>query len=254
MDKSYFLTENYLYKPGIALATSNPGDDGEDTYDYNLTTYWESVNPPNSPCYINFLLDDSYDINTVWLKADNLDEYRVYEWSGVAWTLIGSYNPDANGIGFETFTGVINDFWRLEFFASGAGTIKIYEVFWMKHLHTLQASDDNLASNIIVTPIDSIGGVYLMADGSYTSYRGIKIYHNITYEYEFTPKANRDSLYNIYYSSDYGIRPNIVVYPNPDEYPEGIYRVVFENIDFPFSHTIPFKGSGWSGSLNFKEH
>ncbi|MBC8488518.1 MAG: hypothetical protein H8D45_21020 [Bacteroidetes bacterium] len=258
MDESYIFTENYLYRDGIAAAGSNPADE-DNTYDYDLTTFWESVNPAPAPplCYINYQFPATYDIDYVWLKSSNLGSYTVWEWTGAAWQQIGgARTPDANGISLEDITPALGDpdRLRLEFTSASPGVIYIYEVFFFKLLHTLQNSDDSFASNIIVTPVDRIGGSYMLVDGSQTSYRGAKIYRDITFEYEFTPQASRDSLYDIYYSTTYGIRPPVVVYPNPDEYPEEIYRCVFERIDFPFGYTIPYKGSGFSGTLNFKEY
>jgi len=257
-DDLYIFTENYLYRSGTAAAASNPGDE-ENTFDYDLTTFWESVDPSPAPpgCYINYDLTQNFDIDYMWLKASNLGSYTVWEWTGAAWQQIGAARtPDANGISLENIIPALGDpnKLRLEFTSASPGVIYIYEVFFFKLLHTFQTSDHSLPSNTIVTPVDRIGGSYQLSDGAQTTYRGSKIYHDITFELEFTPKTSRDSLYDLYYSTTYGIRPNLVVYPDPEEYPEGIYRVVFENIDFPFSYTIPYKGSGFGGSLQFKEH
>lgn len=253
-DENYFLSENYVYKPGITV-TSSYAFLEDYIYDYDLTTAWQSANPPNSPCYIEVTLDSAYDIDAFWIKGSNIDEVGISRWTG-AWTPVASLNPDANNIIFHVHAiSYTEDQWQFVFTPDNpANIVYCYELMIMKHLKTQKVSDDSWSSNIIITPVDRIGGSYPLADGSESSYRGIKIYHDITFEYEFTPQANRDDLYDLYYSTDYGIRPNIVIYPLPDEYPEGIYRVMWESIDFPFNYTIPYRGSGFSGTLNFKEY
>ena len=258
-DDLYIFSENYLYRSGTTATGSNPASDEEDSFDYDLATYWESINPAPAPpgCYINYQFTTNFDIDYVWVKSSNLGSYTVWEWTGAAWQQIGgARTPDANGISLESITPALGnpDRLRLEFTADVSGIIYIYEVFFFKLLHTFQTSDHSLPSNVIVTPIDRIGGSFQLTDGSYTSYRGIRVYHDITCEFEFTPKANRDSLYDLFYSTTYGIRPNLVVYPDPEEYPEGIYRVIFDDINFPFSYQIEYKGSGFGGNLTFKEH
>ena len=183
-EESYFFSENYLYRDGVTAVGSNPVDE-TNSFDYDLTTYWASVNPAPAPpgCFINYVFPTTFDINYVWLKSSNLASYTIWEWAGAVWQQIGGVKtPDANGISLETFAPALGnpDRIRLEFTATVPGIIYIYEVFFFKLLHTLQVSDDSLASNIIVTPVDRIAGSYMLADGSQTSYRGIKIYHDIT--------------------------------------------------------------------------
>lgn len=258
MDELYFFSESYTYKPDTTVATTNVGGNEDNLFDYDMETYWTGNNPAGGPCEIVFTFYDTQTIDAIWFKGYNIGTYEVYAWIAMAWHLVDTVviTDPLTSYNLHIFDHTHqSSSWKLAItLTASPGVPWIYEVMLMKHLLTLSDVDNRLPSNVIVTPMDSIGGAYLMADGSYTSYRGIKIYHNITYECEFTPQVNRDALYDIFYSSDYGIRPNIVVYPDSDEYPEGIYRVVFESIDFPFSYTIPFKGSGWSGVLNFKEY
>jgi len=257
-DELYFFSESYTYRPDTTVATTNPPGVKENLLDYDMTTYWTGNDPGGGPCEIVFTFFNTQIIDAIWFKGYNIGTYEVYAWIAAAWHLVDTIVVNETGISYNLHIfdhTHQSSSWKLAItLTASPGVPLVYEVMLMKHFVTLSDIDDSLPSNVTVTPIDRIGGSYQMADGAQTSYRGIKIYHDITYEYEFTPKANRDALYDVYYSITYGIRPNIIIYPDPDEYPEGIYRVVFESIDFPFRYQIPYKGSGFGGRLNFKEY
>ena len=256
-DSLYFFSESYTYRPDTTVATTNAGGGEANLQDYNMATYWTGNDPSGGPCEIVWTFTDTQTIDAIWFKGYNIGTYKVYAWIAAAWHLVDtvivtdpliSYNLHIFDHTHQSSS------WKLAItLTASPGVPLVYESMLMKYHITLSDIDYSLPSGCTITPTDRIGGTYGLADGSFTSFRGIKIYHDITYEFEFTPKANRDNLYDIYYSPTYGIRPPLVIIPD-DNYPEGIYRVVFESIDFPFSYTIPYKGSGFSGQLKFKEY
>ena len=257
-DELYFFSESYTYKPDTTVATTNAGGGEANLQDYDMATYWTGNDPVGGPCEIVWTFSNTQTIDAIWFKGYNIGTYKVYAWIAAAWHLVDTVvvTDPLTSYNLHIFDHTHqSSSWKLAVtLTASPGVPLVYECMLMKYHVTLSDIDYSLPSRCTITPTDRIGGTYGLADGSFTSFRGIKIYHDITYEFEFTPKANRDNLYDIYYSIIYGIRPNIVIYPDPEEYPEGIYRVVFESIDFPFSYQIPYKGSGFGGSLKFKEY
>ena len=212
----------------------------------------------DGPCEIVWTFSDTQTIDAIWFKGYNISTYQVYAWIAAAWHLVDTVVVTAplTSYNLHIFDHTHqSSSWKLAItLTASPGVPLVYEGMLMKYHLTLSDTDDSLPSGVEIMPVDRAGGSYQLADGSQTSFRGVRIYHDITYEFEFTPKANRDNLYNIYYSITYGIRPNIVIYPDPDEYPEGIYRVVWKSTIFDFAYTINYKGSGFSGKIELVEY
>ena len=257
IDDVVFLSESYTYKPdavastpGTSFGTNTPGK----AVDYDKdSTYWETTDAAPS---IKIDLGVAYEVDSLWFKSYNVSKYRLYYSSDdiAYFAAFAEQDGNANGVDFLfSFTAQTKRYWRLDITqetAPGENTL-IYEIMLMEHRLTLNHTDESLPSRADVVQNDRIGGNYQLSDGSATSYAGQRIFVDIVMEFDYTPKANRDNLYDLFLNPY--IRPPLTIYPN-DEYPEGIFAVIWKSTIFNLVYTIGYKGSGFSGRLEFLEH
>lgn len=259
IDDVVFLSESYTYKPDAEASTDGTSVDDNTpdlATDYDKdTTFWETTDVAPS---IKIDLGAAYEIDSLWFKSENVSKYQLYysEDDISYFAAFDEQDGNADGVDFLfSFTAQTEQYWRLDIteeIVVGTNTL-IYEIMLMEHRLTLNHIDESLPSMVSVHPTDDrIGGGYILADGSATTYSATKEYVDIKLDFEYTPKANRDAIYELF--SLPTLRPPLTIYPIPDEYPEWIYRVVWGNTKFPFSHTIPYRGSGWSGQVEFKSY
>lgn len=255
-DDVVFFSESYSYKPDAVASTAGTSvgaNTPDKAVDYDKATFWETTDAAPS---IKIDLGAAYEIDSLWFKSDNVSKYRLYySADDIAYfAAFAEQDGNANGINSVfSFTAQTKRYWRLDITQEtvvGTNTL-IYDIMLMEHRLTLQNSDQSLPAKIDIRPNDRIGGSYQLADGAAASFSGQTIFADITMDFEYTPKANRDNLYNLFSSP--AIRPLLTIYPD-DEYPEGIYRVIWKSTLFDFVYSISYKGSGFSGQIAFLEY
>ncbi|MHC4395659.1 MAG: discoidin domain-containing protein [Planctomycetota bacterium] len=255
-DEVYFFSESYTYKPDVVLSTTSitvGSNVKENTIDYDKESYWETTDPF---LYLEIDLGAVFTIDSLWFKSYNVAEYRLYySDDGIVYTpAFSALSGNANGINlFVSFAARTKRYWRFNVTqeTTPAENTLIYEIMLLEHRLTLQTSDQSLPAKINVRPNDRRGGSYQLTDGAATSFAGQTIFVDIALDFEYTPKANRDNLYNLF-SNPY-IRPPLTIYPD-DEYPEGIYRVIWKSTLFDFIYSSSYKGSGFSGQIAVEEY
>ena len=255
-DDVVFLSESYSYKPDAVASTAGTsvGANTPDlAIDYDKATYWETTDAAPS---IKIDLGAAYEMDSLWFKSSNVAKYRLfYSADDIAYfAAFAEQDGNASGYNYQfSFSAQTKRYWRLDITQEvvvGTNTL-IHEVMLMEHRLTLQNSDQSLPAKIDVRPNDRIGGNYQLADGAATSFSGQTIFADITMDFEYTPKANHDNLYALFSSP--AIRPPLTIYPD-DEYPEGIYRVIWKSTLFDFVYSIAYKRSGFSGAITFLEY
>ena len=228
---------------------------GSHTPDYAIDndqmTYWETTDA--SP-QLKVDLGVAQAVDSIWFKSANVAKYRLYySTDDILYTAAhAEQDGNANGYNFDfEFTPQTARYWRLDITQElvGGNNTLIYEVLLMEHRLTLD-DDDSWPSRVEVIPTDRIGGSYVLADGSITSFAGDRARVDIEMFFEYTPFANRNNLYDLY--STPTLRPTLTIFPD-DNYPQGIYQVIWQNIDFPLVYQISYKGAGFGGSLKFQE-
>lgn len=251
----YFFTSPYNYESNVTMSSAGGTDDiahpPEKAIDSDKLTYWEN-DGANPDLIIN--LGSSRDIDSLWFKHYNIDTFNLYySDDGAIWDLQATTNRVAKGTDIFwqfDFTLRTKQYWKISVTAKlGGGNVKIYELMLMKQRLTL--GDDEAPAMVTMAPQDMIGGSYEMADGSTKSYSGNFVHTNIKMEFKYAIDAVRDNLCNLY--STPLVRPPITILPD-DDYAENIYRCIWKSTDFPFRYTIPYKGSGWTGNLEWQEY
>lgn len=256
IDDVVFFSESYTYKPDAVASTDGTSvgaNTPEKAIDYIQTTFWETTDAAPS---IKIDLGIAYEVDSLWFKSDNVSKYQLY-YSADDIAYFGAFaeqDGNANGVDFVfSFTAQTKRYWRLDITEEtvvGTNTL-IYEIMLMEHRLTLNHTSESLPSRLDVVQNDRIGGSYQLSDGAVTSFAGQIIFVDIAMDFEYTPKANRDNLYDLFLNPY--IRPPLTIYPD-DEYPEGIYRVIWKSTPFDFVYSIGYKGSGFSGQIAFLEY
>ena len=243
----YFFTNNYLYEYGVMISGENSivGFPERNINDGDKNTYWSSS--ASSPA-ITINMSENRNVDFIWLKASNITSFTVYYYT-TSWTqLNGAVQNKGNNIyWFRANNAVSAKDWKIVF--TTTDYIKLYEMFIMQ-LRLEQTQEIFLPSKVDVTYEDTIGVEHTLSNGQTVVYSGRRPYANISIEYQYTPKENRDSLYNIY-SLPY-LRSQFCIIPDED-YPENIYRCVWIDKTFPLIYSISYKGAGFSGTIRLKE-
>ena len=252
----YIFSESYTYRSGVSISSAGGSDVAghlpAEAIDYDKDSYWE--NDGATPDLI-IDLGAIRTIDSLWFKHSNIYTFNLYySDNGIAWTLQADTNREAKGTTvfwqFD-FTERVKRYWKISVTSKIVGcNIKIYELMLMR-AKAIWTNTSYLPADAIVTPTDRIGGGYEMADGSFLTYAGQRLYNDIELIFEYLPKAQRDVLYTIFSSP--AIRGSLVILPD-DEYPDGIYRTNWSDINFPFRYTIGYKGSGFSGNIKLREY
>lgn len=256
----YFFTESYTYKVS-AVATSSGGNDiaghlPNDGIDYDVDSYWE--NDAALPI-LKIDLGAAYTVDSLWFKHANIDTYTLYySTDDIVYNAIadGTTGSGESAKWLFTFTAQTAQYWRFNVTAKvGGGNTKVYEILLMEQ--RLAIDDElNVPAMVNIIPEDKAGGGYQMADGSYSTYAGERSFVGISMKFQYTPKANRDNLHNLFSYDAAGnpvLRSLLVIFPD-DEYPEKIYRVLWKSTKFPLVYQIGYKGSGFGGTLDFQEY
>lgn len=244
-----FFTRNYLYDDDIGInATNHEGDNSiQNAIDGDKRTYYECA----SDATISIDLKQNQYIDSCHIRADNVDAISLYySDNGSNYTLLSSDFID-KGEGVYWLFGAIEQnkrYWRIVI-EKGAGNIRIYEIFLMK-MRLNQSLEQYRPSSVKVTFVDTKGGKYLMADGSMLSYSGIREYAKIELSYTFTPMVNYNSIKDLYTIPS--LRSPLCILPD-ENYPNGIYRVVWSIDELDFEYSSSYTGSGFSGKLVFEE-
>jgi len=253
----YFFTESYTYEDDVSITSDNGNDIAGHlpalVNDYDKDTYWE-----NDGALPDLIIDLGViqDIDSLWFKHDNIDTFELYySDTGLAldWTLQADTNRSAESSSIFwqfDFTLRSKRYWKISVTAKlGGGNIKIYELMLMEQ--RLELTDETAPVMAVMTPQDVMGGSYEMADGSTKSYSGDVVHANIKMSFVYASEADRNNLYDLY--STPRLRPALVILPD-DDFPENIFRCIWVSENFPFKHTIPYKGSGFSGDLEWQEY
>ena len=243
----YFFSDNYIYEYGTDVYGEQTVSGCPERFikDGDKNTYWESEKT-NPSLTIN--LAKEHTIDSLWIKTANVSSFSLYYYLS-GWQLVsGSPINKGNGVWFFfKFPEIIAKDWQIRFVSTG--NTRVYELFLMKS-RLIQESDDNLPSKVDVTINDIASVEHILADGQTIVYSGRRAYAEISIEYQFTPRENRDALY-LLYSLPY-LRSVICVLPDSD-YPEGIYRCVWIDKSFPLIYSISYKGAGFSGVIRLRE-
>jgi len=252
----YFFTESYTYKQGVAASISGgtpaAGHLPPDAIDYDKASYCET-DGANPELVID--LGVARTVDSLWLKHDNIETIEVYHSSdGIAWTETaggdGVIDMGDGILWYFGFTAQSKRYWKIKVATkAGAGNVKFYEAMLMELKLTLE-DDIDLPADVRVDKVDTIGGHYVMADGSTLSYAGQRIFARIAVMFQYTPKANKDALEALFASP---IRQALTIVPD-EAYPENIYRAIWQEADFKLNYSIPYKPNGFSGELNFIEY
>lgn len=252
----YFFSQSYTYKnnvtPSISGGTPVAGHPATDAIDYDKDSYCETDG--DTPALV-IDLGVARTIDSLWLKHSNISTFALYHSAnGSDWTVCsggdGIVDKGSGIFWYFAFTEQIKRYWKIAVTAKvEAGNVKFYEAMLMESKLMLEDEVD-LPSDVKVDKIDTIGGSYVMADGGALSYAGQKAYVKIAVMFEFTPKANKDALETLFESP---LRQALSILPD-DEYPERIFRVIWNDTDFNLNYSIGYKGSGFSGDLEFQEY
>lgn len=255
-DEVYLFTENYAYDASAAASTSGTSV-GTNTPDKAIdalhNTYWETTDPVVADLKID--LGTARTIDSLWFKhSTNILTYRLYHSpDDIVYTPVDvAQNADVDGYTlYLSFTPAARRYWRLDIVTKNAGNILIYEVLLMAHQLTLD-DVNTLPSDMKHNIIDRGGVIYQLVDGTSVTMIGEteKGKAEVSLIFDHTPLANRDDLYDLFVGPPR--RPNMTLYPDRDNRKQDIYQVVWPR-EFPLTYTLPYKGSGFSGTLTFTE-
>jgi hypothetical protein len=251
----YFFSKSWTYERGVS-ATSSGGSDVSghlpaEAFDYDKLSYWE--NDGATPSLV-IDLGTAQTIDSLFLKEAMITTFKLYySHNGSDWTEVtdGTKTEKEAGIWWWTgFTEVTKRYWKVEVTAKGASNVKVYEVMLMELRLTL--SDDlDLPSMVVITPKDTIGGLYPLVDGSNTSYAGTKDYAEISIEFKNVDSDVYDYLYGLYTTPS--LRYPLVIIPDDDK-PSYIYRVIWAETPFDFQYNNSLKLSGFDGTMKLMEY
>lgn len=252
----YFFTKPYTSEPNVAVdalgGNTTSGHPEEHAVDYKKTTYWE--NDAATP-ELKISLGEVFAVDSLWFKSDNVAKYKLYYDSGGGWVQIGTeQNGNADGINsLLAFGAQSAQYWKLSITqkTAPAQKVKIYEVLLMEQRLAI-TTITNAPADIDIIPTDRAGSGYKMASGAMTTYSGERIFHDVQLTFEYTPKANRDNLYDLFCCPTF--RPPLTIWPDSVDHPEDICRVVWADNKFGLQYQIAFKGSGFGGVLRFQEY
>ena len=252
----YFFSESYTYKHNASASVTGgtpvAGHPASDAIDYDKASYCETDG--DTPSLI-IDLGASRTIDSLWLKHSNISTFALYHSAnGSDWTVCsggdGIVDKGSGIFWYFAFTEQTKRYWKIAVTAKvGAGNVLFYEAMLMESKLLLEDEVD-LPSKVKVDKLDTIGGSYIMADGGPVSYSGQKAYASITVMFEYTPQANKDAAEALFESP---LRQALSILPD-DEYPERIFRVIWNDTEFNLNSSIGYTGSGFSGDLEFQEY
>ena len=255
-DEVYIFTRPYNYDSGVVATavggTTDPDHPESHAIDHNDSTYWE--NDAALPV-LKIDLTEAQTIDSLWFNHDNIDTYTLY-WStdDITYNAIADGDADSGGTSqwLLEFTSQTARYWRLNVTAKvGGGDTKVYEIILMEHRLSLD-DDDSFPAMVDVQDSDRSGGSYELANGAYTTYSGEEIFADIEIAFDKITQATRDSLYSLFTTPDF--RPPLTIFPLSAEYPDGMYRVLWEDTTFPLTYDRALKTVGFSGIFRFREY
>ena len=254
-DEIYFLTRNYAYDEDAVASTpgSSVGANTPDlAIDRDQLSAWETV---EALPQLVIDLGSAITIDSLWfMHSLNVVQHRIYHSpDDIVYTAV-DVAQDAEADGYTSyfeFTPATRRYWRIDITTKTAGNVLIYEALLMEHRLTLD-DNDSLPAQVHRKPTDRIGGMYPLANGTATTYAGSKLYQEVSMQFSNTPQANRDDLHSLF--STPTIRPALTIYPEHAEYPAEILQVVWKDIEFGLVYSAPYKGAGFSGTLQFSEY
>lgn len=252
-DEVFFFTRPYNYDSGVVATavggTTDPDHPVSDAIDHDIRTYWS--NDAATPQF-DIDLGAAHTIDSFFIRHSNIDLYTLY-WSTDDITYNGVSDGDAGSGGTSKwlleFTPRTARYWRIIVTAKvGGGDTLFYEVLLMEHRLSLD-DDDSYPAMVDVQDSDRSGGGYDLANGAFTTYSGEELFVEIEIVFDKITQATRDSLYTLFTTPDF--RPPITIFPLSAEYPDSIYRVLWENTAFPLTYDSSLKLIGFSGSFRF---
>ncbi len=252
-DEVFIFTRPYTYDNGVVATavggTTDPDHPVSDAIDHDIRTYWE--NDAALPV-LKIDLTEAQIVDSLWFNHDNIDTYTLY-WStddiGYNAVITGTADSGGSSKWLLEFTPRTARYWRLDVTAKvGGGATQVYEIMLMEHRLSLD-DDDSFPAMVDVQDSDRSGGGYDLANGAFTTYSGEELFVEIEIVFDKITQVTRDSLYTLFTTPDF--RPPITIFPLSAEYPDSIYRVLWEDTTFPLTYDSSLKLIGFSGSFRF---
>ena len=255
-DEVFIFTRPYTYDSGVVATavggTTDPDHPESHAIDHNDNTYWE--NDAVAPQF-DIDLGAAHTIDSFYIRHFNIDLYTLY-WStdDITYTSVSFGTAGSGGTSkwlLEFITKTAR-YWRIIVTAKvGGGDTKFFEVMLMEHRLSLD-DDDSYPAMVDVQDSDRSGGSYELANGAYTTYAGEELFADIEIAFDKITQATRDSLYSLFTTPDF--RPPLIIFPAHAEYPDEIFRVLWEDVTFPLTYDKSLKLTGFSGVFRFKEY
>lgn len=250
----HLLSRNYAYDLGAVASTSGTsvGANTPDlTTDKLRATFWETADVQPQ---LKIDLLSAQTIDSLWFQSANVKRYHLFYSVDDA-----IYNPALSemfsfGTGYDYFIGFDPQsarYWRLDITEEeSAGTnTRIHEVMLMKQQITY--ADAEVVGTVTNELADPGGGGYRLADGSFVRFAGAseRGKHMTNISFTFASLQRFDELESLWTGPPR--RPTLTVFPEPDDRPEKIFEMVFDDIDMNYADA--WKGLGFSGSIQLIE-